>query len=70
MNFLDKKLANIIPDGSLPLNNDENNKEKDNTNNKSDEEKLDNIDKIAEKIEVGKSMESSGEKEISSTNDD
>ena len=70
LNFLDKKLANIIPDGSLPLNNDENNKEKDNTNNKSDEEKLDNIDKIAEKIEVGKSMESSGEKGTSSTNDD
>ena len=70
LNFLDKKLANIIPDGSLPLNNDENNKEKDNTNNKSDEEKLDNIDKTEEKIEVGKSIESSGVKGTSSTNDE
>ena len=32
LNFLDKKLANIIPDGSFPLNNEENNKE--NANNK------------------------------------
>ena len=69
MNFLDKKLANIIPEGALPLNEEENNKE--NAINKSDEENLDNnIDKISEKMKEEKSIESSQEKSSSEANDE
>ena len=69
LNFLDKKLANIIPEGALPLNDEENNKE--NAINKSDEENLDNnIDKISEKMKEEKSIESSQEKSSSEANDE
>ena len=69
MNFLDKKLANIIPDGSLPLTNEENKNES--TNDKSDEENSDsNIDKITEKMSQENNIESSEEKGSSTTNDE
>ena len=69
LNFLDKKLANIIPDGSLPLTNEENKNES--TNDKSDEENSDsNIDKITEKMSQENNIESSEEKGSSTTNDE
>ena len=69
LNFLDKKLANIIPDGSLPLTNEENNKE--NANDKSDEKNLDNnIDKISEKMSEEKNKENSEEKSSSVATDE
>ena len=68
LNFLDKKLANIIPEGSLPLNNEEN---KENNNDKSDEENLDNnLEKISEEIIEEKNKEDSEEKNSSVTTDE
>jgi hypothetical protein len=68
LNFLDKKLANIIPEGSLPLNNEEN---KENNNDKSDEENLDNnLEKISDEIIEEKNKEDSEEKNSSVTTDE
>ena len=63
--FLDKKLANIIPDRYSSLNDDESNK--DNENKDKDGQEQDNIDKIASKMKEEKSMESSNN---SSTNEE